>query len=188
MCCAARPAGKSRRAPEDSKRLPLLTTIEQVKRLNREEAQRGYPVKIRGVITAPQVGGFFIQDATWSIYVRLEDPAATEPQRASDYWEVEGVTFAEFAPNVRARRAVCLGTGTLPDPLHPTWDQLINGSLDTQYVEVQGIVTAVEADGLALLTRAGKIRVQLSEADPQSLKPYENALIRIRGCVIPGRR
>ena len=171
---------------EDSKRLPLLTTIEQVKRLNREEAQRGYPVKIRGVITAPQVGGFFIQDATWSIYVRLQDLAEPDP-RAGDYWEVEGVTFAEFAPNVRAGRAVRLGTGTLPEPLHPTWDQLINGSLDTQYVEVQGVVTAVESDGMTLLTPAGKVKVQLSDVGPQTLKRYENAVVRLRGCVIPGR-
>jgi signal transduction histidine kinase len=184
-CAACREVPLS--TPEDSKRLPLLTTIEQVKRLSREEAGRGYPVKIRGVITAPQIAGFFIQDSTWSIYVRLQDPAATEPQHAGDYWEVEGVTFAEFAPNVSARRAVRLGTGTLPEPLHPTWDQLINGSLDTQYVEVRGIVTAVEPDGMALLTPAGKIKVQLSDVEPGTLKRYENALVRLRGCVIPGR-
>ena len=29
--------------------------------------------------------------------------------------------------------------------------------------------------------------MQLSDADPQTLKRYENALIRVRGCVIPGR-
>jgi len=181
--CREMPPG----TPEDAKRLPRLTTIEQVKRLSRDEAQRGYPVKIRGVITAPQIGGFFIQDATWSIYVRLQDPAGTEPQRAGDYWEVEGVTFAEFAPNVSARRAARLGAGTLPEPLHPTWDQLINGSLDTQYVEVQGVVTGVESNELALLTPAGKVSVELSEAQPPALKRYENALVRLRGCVIPGR-
>jgi signal transduction histidine kinase len=64
---------------------------------------------------------------------------------------------------------------------------LINGSLDTRYVEVQGIVTAIEEGGLALLTRAGKIHVQLANAELESLRGYENALIRVRGCVIPGR-
>jgi signal transduction histidine kinase len=177
-------AGK---AEDALKTLPLLSTVEQVKRLSREEAQRGYPVKIRGVVTAPQLNGFFIQDSTWAIYVRLGDPANMELPKMGDYCEFEGVTFAEFAPNVRAHRVVRLGAGTLPEPLHPTWDQLINGSLDTQYVEVQGIVTEVDSHGLALLTRAGKIKVQLSEEEQLSLKQYENALIRVRGCVIPGR-
>lgn len=177
-------AGK---AEDAFKGLSLLTSVEQVKRLSRGEAQRGHPVKIRGVVTAPQVGGFFMQDSTWSIYVRLRDPAVMELPRAGEYCEVEGVTFAEFAPNVRAHRLVRLGAGVLPEPLHPTWDQLINGSLDTQYVEVQGVVTGVEPDGVALLTRAGKIKVQLPEADPQTLKQYVNALVRLRGCVIPGR-
>jgi signal transduction histidine kinase len=166
---------------------PFLATIEQVKRLSREEAQRGYPVKIRGIITSPLNGGFFIQDATWAIYVRWPGLSDREDPRAGDYWEVEGETFVEFAPNILAHRAERLGTGTLPTPLRPTWDQLINGSLDTRYVEVQGIVTAVDSEGMALLTRAGKIKVQLSGVDPQSLRQYENGLIRVRGCVIPGR-
>src|SRR5262249_7602022 len=37
---------------EESASLPVLTTVEQIKRLSREEWQRGYPVKIRGVITS----------------------------------------------------------------------------------------------------------------------------------------
>jgi signal transduction histidine kinase len=167
--------------------LPQLTSIEQVKGLSRQEAERGYPVKIRGIITTPLVGGFFIQDATWAIYVRAQDALAGETPRAGDYWEVEGVTFTEFAPNIRARRAIRLGSGTMPEPLHPTWDQLNNGSLDTCYVEIQGVVTGIAADGMALLTRAGKLRVELADAEPGSLQPYLNALIRVRGCVIPGR-
>jgi signal transduction histidine kinase len=166
--------------------LPLLTTIAEVKRLSREEAQRGYPVQIRGVITAPRVGGFFIQDSTWSIYVRLAEPGSELP-RAGDYWEIAGATFAEFAPNILASRATRLGPGTLPDPLRPAWDQLINGSLDTQYIEVQGIVTAVKNDEMVLLTRVGKLKVRALEAKPEELPQYENALIRVRGCVMPAR-
>jgi signal transduction histidine kinase len=167
--------------------LPLLTSIEQVKGLTREEAIRGYPVKIRGLITSPFEGGFFIQDATWAVYVSCDSEASPATQRAGDYWEIEGETYAEFAPNIRARHAERLGEGTLPEPLRPAWDQLINGSLDTVYVEVQGIVTAAESDGISLLTRAGKIKVLPWGAELAELKPYENALIRVRGCVIPER-
>jgi signal transduction histidine kinase len=167
--------------------LPLLATIEQVKGLSRQEAQRGYPVKIRGIITAPMQGGFFIQDTTWAIYVRLDAPVPQDFLRVGDYWEVQGVTFAEFAPNILARRAARLGSGILPEPFRPTWDQLINGSLDTRYVEVQGVVTAVARDSMALLTSAGKLIVELWESEAGALKPYENARIRVRGCVMPAR-
>ncbi|EEF60291.1 ATP-binding protein [Pedosphaera parvula] len=167
--------------------LPLLATIEEIKHLSREEAQRGYPVKIRGVVTALRREGIFVQDSTWSIYVRMFDLVGGERPRTGDYWEIEGTTYNEFAPNIQARRAVRLGPGTLPEPVRPSWDQLINGSLDTQYMEVQGIATAVETDGMVLLTRAGKIQIRLPEAGLQSIKQYENALIRVRGCVIPAR-
>ncbi len=84
---------------------------------------------------------------------------------------------------VRADRAILLGPGTLPNSVHPTWDQLINGTLDTQYVEVQGVVIAVQTNTLTLLTHGGKIYVNLPEERSEALKHYENALVRIRGCL-----
>lgn len=167
--------------------MPFLTTIEQIKRLNRDEWQRGYPVKIRGVITTVLDSGFFIQDSTRSIYARWQAPTDNDVPRVGEFWEIEGNIFAEFAPNIRVTHATRLGAGTLPEPLHPTWDQLINGSLDTEYVEVQGIITAVDPGEVTLLMRAGKVRLLLPDRQTQELRHYENALVRIRGCVIPVR-
>jgi len=172
---------------EEPTTLPVLTTVEQIKRLPRGEWQRGYPVKIRGVITTVLDGGFFIQDSTRSIYARWWSPTDNDVPRLGDFWEIEGTTFAEFAPNIQVSRATRVGTGTLPEPLHPTWDQLMNGSLDTEYVEIQGIVTAVESDEITFLTRAGKINLELPDVQPQELPRYKNALVRIRGCVLPVR-
>ena len=59
----------------------------------------------------------------------------------------------------RSRR---LGTGNLPVPARPYWDQLINGSLDTEFVEIEGIVTSVRVDSVTLLTHGGKINVLVS--------------------------
>ncbi|HTI98971.1 MAG TPA: PA14 domain-containing protein [Dongiaceae bacterium] len=176
------------RAP-DSGKLPLLTTVQQVKQLTREQAQRGYPVKIRGVITLVRGTGtgFIIQDDTSAIDVWWPPNASTSLPRVGDYWEVAGETFADFSPNIRSRHAVRLGAGTLPEPLRPAYDQLLNGSLDTRYVEVQGILTAIEPDGVTLLVRGGKIGLLLSAVPPDSLQRYAGALVRIRGCVVPLR-
>jgi signal transduction histidine kinase len=174
--------------------LPILTKIAQVKSLTQDQARKGYPVKIRGVVTAPFSTGFFIQDGTWAIYVRREGLELPDNPRTGDYWEVDGTTYVAFSPNIQATRAVWLGPGVMPEPLHPTSDQFANGSLDTRYVEIEGVVTDASFGFLEMLTPEGRIHVQLSDVDPafgggneNDLRRYEGASIRVRGCAIPAR-
>ena len=83
---------------------------------------------------------------------------------------------------LRPGRITTLGEGRLPEPIHPAWDQLMNGSLDAQYVEIEGIVTAVTPSGMQLLTHGGTINVELQGSlNRGEMKRYENTLIRIRG-------
>src|SRR5262249_19781006 len=51
--------------------LALLTNVVQVRNLSREEAARGYPVRVRGVITYhdPEEHFTFVQDETAGIYL-----------------------------------------------------------------------------------------------------------------------
>ena len=184
------PADPARRASMESSpsALPVLTTAGEVHRLKREEAQRAYPVKIRGVVTCviPEHQGFTIQDATRGLYVVDSSPSRPDAPQIGEYLEIEGTSDPGlFAPYVNARRVQSLGAGRVPEAIQPTWDQLINGSLDAQQVELQGIVTSVTTNGLTLLMRGGVARVELRSAGPSGseLAAYENALVRIRGCV-----
>ena len=60
----------------------------------------------------------------------------------AEFWEVEGHTGpGDFAPVVIAEKLTRIGDGQLPEPAHPSWNQLINGSMDVQWVEFQGLVT-----------------------------------------------
>ncbi|HEY6226447.1 MAG TPA: PA14 domain-containing protein, partial [Verrucomicrobiae bacterium] len=172
---------------EDLDALRLLTTIDEIKSLSRLEASRGYPVKARGVVTAIMPEGFFLQDSTRSIYVEYHTETGEEKPERGDCWEVEGTTFAMFAPNIRAKRAVRLGKGTLPEPLRPSWDQLISGSLDTHYIEIEGVIVSADDQNVLLLTRAGKLTVQPWGIDPGALKRAENGRVRLRGCYAPDR-
>lgn len=183
-CAVCKVAGTE--PPEGSKALPLLSTVEQVKRLNNQQGKLGYPVKIRGVVTTILDSGFFIQDSSGATYARWYPATVSDEPRIGDYWEVVGTTSAQFSPYIQVNSVTRLGMAALPEPIRPTWDQLINGSLDTEYIEIQGVVTAVESDGLTLLTRAGKITIQLPD-QPQALDRYQDALVRIRGCVYPAR-
>jgi signal transduction histidine kinase/uncharacterized protein YdeI (BOF family) len=169
--------------------LPVLTTAAEVHRLKREEAQRGYPVKFQGVVTCvlPEHQAFIIQDATRGLYVEDHSSVRSRPPQIGEFLEVQGVTDPSlFAPIVSAQRIVSLGEGHLPTPVYPTWDQLLNGSLDAQYVEIQGIITGVQSNGVTLLTQGGRIKLELrvTGLTPETLGHYEDALVRVRGCLL----
>ncbi len=166
--------------------LPVLTTAAEVHRLKREEAQRGYPVKIHGVVTCvlPERQAFVLQDASRGLYVEDHSAIRSRPPGIGEFLEVQGVTDPSlFAPIVDAQQIISLGEGHLPTPVYPTWDQLLNGSLDAQYVEIQGIITAVQTNGVILLTQGGRIKLELrvTGLNPDALAHYEDALVRVRG-------
>ncbi len=163
--------------------LPTLTTVEEIKRLKRSEALRGYPVRVRGVITWSAGSAVVIQDATAGIFVSQAPVPDADGPRAGELWEIEGVTYAQFSPMILARKVTRLGLASLPEPLHPTWDELINGSLDTQFVEVRGVVTDVHGTNIILLTHGGRIEIDLPETRPEQLPSFRDALVRIRGCL-----
>src|SRR5262249_15567574 len=95
-----------------------------------------------------------------------------------------------FAPIVRARQVDVLGPGSLPDPIQPTWDQLMNGSLDDQWIELKGVVVSISPMPLnwisiRLRMKDGTLPVdfRLPGMTTDKLAGLENALIRLRGCL-----
>ncbi len=178
-CCFFR---RIREGPGNQGALPILTTAEQVNQLSRDELNQGYPVKLHGVITSVLEGdAVVLQDTTRGIYVALGKPL---PLLVGDYCELEGVAASgEFSPYILASRMEKLGPGTLPNPVHPAWDQLLDGSMHCQYVELEGVVTAINRDTITLLTDGGRIHVQLSSMAPGVPKADVNALLQIRGCL-----
>ena len=170
-------------------KLPVLTAASEVHQLNREEAQRGYPVTIQGVVTCvlPERQAFIIQDATRGLYVVDSSESRSVPPQIGEYLEVEGKTDPSlFAPIVDADRVRDLGAGRLPQPVHPAWEQLMNGSLDAQYVELQGIVTSVSTNGVTLFTGDGQLKLELRVIGMKTaeLERYEDAVVRVRGCLL----
>src|SRR5882724_11114541 len=170
--------------------LPTLTNAEQIHRLTRDEAATGRRVLVRGVVTCtlPQFEAAVVQDGPTGIYIINVNAASGGQPQVGDLVQVEGTTDpGQFAPRVQAVRITRLGSGELPAPIHPYWDQMINGSLDTAFVEIEGIVTSVHTNGVALRTHDGKINVQAYDTDGGTnqiaLQPSEGALIRMRGCL-----
>jgi signal transduction histidine kinase len=159
---------------------PVLTLVEQVHQLSPEELQRDCPVKLRGVVTAALgPDAVVLQDTTRAIYVATTSPTAFQ---MGDFCEVEGIARpGEFNPYIVASRVEQLGAGLLPGAVHPTWDQLLNGSLHLQYVELEGVVTAMAGNTLTLLTHDGRIKVAVESLPVTLPATCRNALVRLRG-------
>lgn len=166
--------------------LPLpITSVEQVQSLRIEDARHALPVRIRGVVTVARNSRFdrwmSIQDDTRGIFVNLSSISNAAPA-FGEYWEVEGHSGAgNFAPIIIADKLTLLGDGRLPDPARPTWTELLNGSMDVQWAELQGLVTAVRGNTLTLLLPEGKLEVQMDGYDKPELTPFAKSVVSIRG-------
>jgi signal transduction histidine kinase len=159
--------------------------INQIQSLSKEEAARHLPVKIQGFVTslAPSIFRFMsVQDETRGVFVRLS-PSTVSNAVAGDLCEVVGHTdVGDFAPIVEAAEVIDLGPGQMPPAARPSWKELLNGSMDVQWVEIQGVVTAVKNNSLALILPEGKLQVDEVDGYCESqLKTYEGAVIRLRG-------
>ncbi len=160
--------------------LPVLTSAAKVHRLKREEAQLGYPVNIQGVVTgrSPVGDGFTLQDSTRGLFVEY-----TNPVQVGEFVEVAGQTDpGNYAPMLVKSTVRHLGKGRLPEPLRPTWDQLMNGSLTSQFVEIEGIVTGTSQNGVQLIAPGGPVHLRFIEVSGSEAIDLEvNTLVKIRG-------
>ncbi|MGA3039940.1 MAG: PAS domain-containing sensor histidine kinase [Bryobacteraceae bacterium] len=147
--------------------LPVLTQVSQIRQLTRQQAERGYPVRIRAVVTYYSPSGpnflgrdtymssetpdLFIEDATAGIWVNL--PKNSPPLRAGQLVKMEGVTeVPDFAPQIGHPRYSVIGPAPLPRPKKPSLERMLSSAEDSQWVETQGIVRQVRLlDGLLTL-------------------------------------
>lgn len=174
------------------KKLPTLTTVEQVRQLKPDQARLGFPVRVRGVITARDMKESdyiaVLQDSTAPIYVWLKS-AEGKKIRVGHFCELEGVTEAGgFAPTISERTVADLGLGELPRPLHPSFAELVGGGLDCDWVEIEGVLRPTGPIGLRLLMKNGHVNIRLGDTpNPSCLTNLFNALVKVRGCIFPYR-
>jgi len=134
-------------AQSSTPKLPTLTHAEDVRHLTPEEAAKGYPVLIRGVVTmdAP-APDFFVQDNTAGIYVE-GNASPRYPHVLGEVVEIEGTTGpGKFAPVIRERQSRVVGKGSLPQARLFPFSEISDGQQDSQWVRLRGIVRAASID------------------------------------------
>ena len=189
--------GQQSGAATDS--LPTLQRVEQIRRLSREEANRGYPVRLQAVVTyytatGPRLLPFefyssaqpdmFIQDSTAGIWVHV--PPGGPTAIPGQLIEIEGITEEpDFGQEITRPRWKVIGQAPMPAVHRPSFDRMAATAEDAQWVEVDGIVRAVEAqsgfDVLVVAVSGGRLRAVVPEIDESLPERLPDSEVRIRG-------
>ena len=122
--------------------LPLLTQVDQVKRLTQAEARKSYPVLVRGVVNMylPRVQALLLQDSTGGIYVTLREPPVEQLAPGAQV-EIEGLSYpGEFAPSIQQARVLVLPPGRLFPPLEIVDTGDLRASAENSWARVRGVV------------------------------------------------
>ena len=166
--------------------LRVLTTVKQIRDLSPEEAERGYPVQLRGVFTYYDLVSkrLVIQDSGTAILVDAsQTPILVEPGQEV---EIEGFTGRGDASNIiNSSSLTGLATMKMPDAQKVSVKDLASGKDPYLWVEAEGIVRsatlASEGQGfLEIASEDGKFQVCVANRS-QGVSSFVDARVRVRG-------
>lgn len=168
----------------------VIQKAEDIRDLTVAQASQHYPVKLQGVITFYDTNLFmrFIQDETAGIYffpfIATNGPALAAGQLV----ELEGTTDpGEYAPVVQPGQIKVLSTGTFPPARPVTYQELASGEEDSQFVDVQGVVRAVDFDpqtkyySLEIETGCGRVTALVAKLPVKTRDLLVDSAVRIHG-------
>lgn len=165
-----------------------LTRIRDVLNLSRSQAERSLPVRLTGVVTCsdPRHVLCFIHDSTGGVYIYATD-VKTWP-KVGDRVQVEGSTGpGMFSPIIMAPVFTVLGRSPLPPARPVSIEEVGEGGIDSQWVEVTGVVRSVRlfsgvvfVEIAAGLSRTTLFVIHFNESQRTNLV---GALVRVKGVV-----
>ena len=135
--------------------LPTLVKVEQIRGLSRSEANKGYPVRLKAVVTYyDATPNLFVHDDTGGVWVRL--PAGATPLKSGDLIDLQGVAEQpDFAPQIGQPRIRVLGQAALPVAREVTFSDMTSAGEDGQWLAITGVVRNAEIDAKANLLILG---------------------------------
>lgn len=188
--------GLSVSRPESARRLRTLTTAREAHDISLKEAARGYQVRIRGVVTFydpnldPRHAALFVHDATGSIFIGLPSRPILGLKPGTRV-EVTGISgTGDYAPLIRNGRVRAIGNSHVPESApRPTMAELFGGSMDGQWVEIEGIVHSVRLlpkdANLEVATVGGSITATAPREAGTNYDSLVDARVQIRGNAVP---
>jgi len=176
-----------------SESLPTLRTIGSIKALSNHDADRGYPVQIKGVVTNwdADLDWLILEDATGGIFVHPPEHGVPGLSFGASV-EVDGTSLGgSFAPVVRPDAVRVLGRAPLPKPAHIHPSEGFTALDENRWTELEGIVREVSLDpfkGTKLILADGPSAFQVifhTSAPVEDLGRLVDCRVRVRGVYAP---
>lgn len=178
---------------------PAITRIQDIRRLPRVDSGKALPVRISGTCIFEASGEFFVHDGAQGIWVSsitaksrglLLDASGLEGLAAGRTVEIDGVTDpGGYAPQVLPTAVRQTGSAALPEPVRISAEQLVAGSEDGQWVQLEGVVQDVQvlADRTvcSLVAEGVNCWISLSGQAGRGLPPLVDARVRAVGAFAP---
>ena len=180
-----------------------LKSFAEVRQLSRAEAARPRQIACKAVVVWTEdgnsSGSFALHDGTAAVYFdsrsALAEGLARFPAtlpgelQIGQEVEMEGVTHpGHYAPVIRPRNLRILGDGRLPAPDRVSIPRLLEGSEDSQWVEVEGVAQGVIPSGFQDQRRVVRVRgtggsfiVTVAPAEWNEPDRVVDARVRLRG-------
>jgi signal transduction histidine kinase len=160
---------------------PLLTSIEQIRRLRPEDLVRRPPVKVRGVVT--ELFGAYLQEGATGVEIWYAASAGLKAPEFCSCVEIEGRgDWAKgHGPIVRAEKVLVLGNGKLPRPDRCTWSEMAGGRMVDEWVEIEAVVRSTDGSHLLLNSEGGPLMATIRAAPAPLVKQLVDATVRVRG-------
>lgn len=162
-----------------------LRLAQQVLELPPEQAEKKYPVTLRGVVTwaEERADFFFVQDVSGGVRVRRQPGQGPVPAIGASV-VLNGLTVrGAYVPEVELVDVTSAGTVALPPVRGVNLEQALSGAEEGQRVEMRGYVRQVVKENgwsrLDLTTFTGEFSAYLPYDD--ALAGLKGALVRVRG-------
>ena len=167
-----------------------LTTIHQAIEAFENQPNEVFRVKVRGVITFVDLGleGWYLQNGPDAISVQLQVESGVNPYLRLEgmYVEVQGTIGGDNGLGIVPSDFVrILGKGQMPEPIRTSLDDLLSGSCDGKWVQLDGVVTALEKQHLWLRANGGQLVVWVNETDWKGEDRMLGSLVRVSGVCAP---
>jgi len=165
----------------------VLTTAEQVRNLSPDEAERRYPVRLRGTCTyyLDRTRTLILQDRTAGIFI---DPSHMDGAVAvGREAEIEGFTGrGEDSNIVIASKFNSLNTSGMSKPKAVSLKQLASGAYSYELVELAGTVRSAVVDNnfrlsLEMATEEGKFKASVADQHSILYTSLADAKVKISG-------
>ncbi|MCW5966073.1 MAG: response regulator [Bryobacterales bacterium] len=137
-----------------------LRQVSEIRALSRQEANRGYPVRLRATVTHFDVPGpnLFVQDETGGIWLDWK-PGLPEPKRGQ-LLDLRGITVQkDISADIAEPAWTVLSEGLLPKPVKTTFSRLARAADDCLLVEAEAVIRSAYVEPL------GRLRVRAAMDD-----------------------